>query len=220
MAVTDFSFQNWRVDCETKLPDLALKMASDYNNECPLYFVTRGDDVLGIATYADLNRKTCYLYTYTLTLALEHWIKLSIMKLKPPLKSGNSNRDWVRILSSRARRERRTLPLRDKIKNRVEELMYLARTEKASILTFCYFEELLRIVKEDEDFHSVFSKIRGPTYSNANEFRLRVAHPTKLLVPNKSTENELRQLAQFWKDTRQFLVEEKIRNEKNRDLTG
>lgn len=196
-----------------RMSSVAKRMASEHGRRCRLYFIFGSDRVTGIATYADFNRKVGYLYTYSLILALEHWVKSKIMSTIPPTQSSLSNPLWLTALSRQHVGNPRRRVTRD------QQLITLATAQNENCLDLCYLKELLALLDAPQ-FTALRSKIPSVTLSLANHFRTRAAHPTKLLIPNYSTWSELEDLAEFWDRTAQFVKRENIDNEKNRSRSS
>ncbi len=189
------------ISASERFPSLASRFSSEYSEGCPLYLVNLGRDKWGIATYADLNRKTGYLYTYALILALEQWIKNTILHDFPPLEGEHSNPEWVDGL---------------KFKD-ANKLLRDAKAQKECCLSLCYLGQLIRIVNKNKKFEYMKNILPQAVFHHANSIRVRVAHPTKLLVPNSNARSELHSLAQFWEAAEKFVKDYAPGNTKNRN---
>jgi hypothetical protein len=214
LAGSDISLtSDWTLHNRERMSSVAKRMASEHGRRCRLYFIFGSEGVTGVATYADFNRKVGYLYTYSLILALEHWVKSKIMSTIPPTPSSLSNPLWLTALSRQYVGSPRRGVTRD------QQLIALATSQNENCLDLCYLKELLALLDAPQ-FAIVKSKMPSATLSLANHFRTRVAHPTKLLIPNSSIWSELENLAEFWDTTAQFVKRENIDNEKNRSRSS
>jgi hypothetical protein len=173
------SFQESIVDSSERLPALARRFLQDGLDNYKLYFVTDGGrNPLGIMTYADLNRRTSYIYSYVMMSFLEQWAKMQIEN-RYRLVGRRLSKKWMSSLSV----ERRSL------------LVRWAAEKHQSTLGVASLEDLVRILRRDvkQDMDRNFKRM----LASALSIRPRVAHPVKLLVPRKDSEG-LSHLLRFW----------------------
>src|SRR6059036_2823109 len=123
-----------RIPADFQLVALTDRLIEQGTKGFPILFVKNGGGAtIGILNYSDLNRKSVYLYSYTMLLFLEHWIKESIRK--SALDQGLTNK-CVETLSG--------LPARDtKYKNRLDQLMSTARNRGQQPLVACDLKDLV-----------------------------------------------------------------------------
>src|SRR5467141_2356946 len=68
-------FESFTIPSDTPLAELAQRLEKDWREQCALYFVVDVKGPLGLMTYADLNRRTAYIFSYTVLLFIEQWIR-------------------------------------------------------------------------------------------------------------------------------------------------
>lgn len=173
------SFQESMVGSSERLPALARRFLQDGMENYNLYFVTDGGrNLLGIMTYADLNRRTSYIYSYVMISFLEQWAKMQIEN-KYRLVGRRLSTRWMSSLDA----ERRSLLARQ------------AAEKHQSTLGVASLDDLIRILRRDvkQDMDRDFKRM----LASALSIRPRVAHPVKLLVPRKDSEG-LSHLVRFW----------------------
>ena len=175
-------------------------------DDYPLFFVMNENnhDPIGIMTYADLNRRASYIYTYVLLVFLEQWIKKQILK-----KYCNERRklsdEWMNTLSLKKRRDGITTKA---------HLIGLAKKKNESTLTLCGLDDLIHVLRNDPNLSNELAQIPRHTLPAAVAIRPKIAHPTKLIVPRKSAAESLRHLSLLWRDTISFIRNNDF-NEKN-----
>lgn len=184
------------VNPSSRLPDLADRIRSDGLRDYELYVVrAMGKPPLGVMTYADLNRRTVYIYCYILLNFLEQWVKGRIvMKYREPNRSLSPL--WMTSLGAQ----------------REKELFEDAEGRGQTPLGVADLSDLVQVLREDlkprmgNDWRRMVNA--------AMMLRTRVAHPVKLLLP-KADLNSLRNLIYFWRGMMP-LVQKNDFNERNR----
>ncbi len=148
-------------------------------------------------TYADLNRRTAYIFSYTLLLFLEQWIRKKIVE-----KYGRSDRtlaeDWVETLGAK----------------RKTKLQRWSEEKQEGLLSVCDIKDLIKVLQQDPKLEGELRQVDKGILPLANKIRVKVAHPTKLLLPRDRGREQLKRLALFWERTIPF-VEDNDFNEKN-----
>jgi len=149
----------------------------DYN----FYFVqANGRTPKGILTYADLNRRTVYIYCYVMLNFLEQWIKKLIMeKYEEPNRTLSPS--WMLSLGEK----------------RKQELISEAKDRDQTAMGVADLEDLIQVLTLD--LEPSMSNDRRRMLNAARVIRTGVAHPVKLLVP-RGDSDALRHLIWFWKE--------------------
>lgn len=171
------------------------------SDEPKLYFITDHGVPLYIFTYSDLNRRSVYIYFYTLILFLEQWIREKIAE-NHRLQGRRLDPRWMNALSQDERRN----------------LHNSSVSKKESTLSVAGLKHLIKAYKKDgalEWVRQMHSEIITGKLLNYTEFlRPKVMHPTKLLVPRGDFSNRLKCL-QYVSTQISKLIQEEDFNSKN-----
>ncbi len=161
-------------------------------DEPNLYFVTTEDGPVGVLTYADLNRKSCYVYSYIMLMSLEQALREAIEKAYSKIERKNA---WMG-------------KLRPGQQNRLKGLSI---DQKESTLSCAGLEDMVVVVENDPAVKKIwemrYKGIGEETLDSAVKMRNRIAHPNKLLVPRNKRVDCIKGLSRFWKDMHAFVLE-------------
>jgi hypothetical protein len=138
------------------LPQLAARLSHDRLSPTKMYFVMENSsDVHGILTYADLNRRASYIYSYTLLAFLEQWIRGRITD-EYETTDGTLGSTWLGTLSVGRRRT----------------LRKWARTHRESVLSACELRDLLMVLKRDSRLVRYRSSVDARALTPSRRIRL------------------------------------------------
>ena len=182
-----------RVEENDNISTLVTKFISSFETQ-KLYFVSKGAEITGLINHSDLNRKSVYIYLYTRLVALEQGIRKHIKEIY----EGCQEHD-ILLSFSELFRESRIRHLETEIQD-------------DALVSLLYLPEMIKIIQNDvklRDFRSHYSQ---GLLSVANMVRIRIAHPTKLLIPGKTAMKELLNVRDFLEGTDGIIID----NEKNR----
>lgn len=180
-----------RENCE--IPEL-VKVFERNIQKIGLYFVYKDQKITGLINYSDLNRKSVYVYLYLRLVALEQGFRKKFKKVY----ADSIDSDLIESLSKHLSKRR--------AKNISSELT------NESIFSQLNLSEFIRIIETEPDMKDYLSSFKGGFLNIANKVRIRIAHPTKLLVPKKSTLEAISMINKFLDGTRTIIID----NEKNR----
>jgi hypothetical protein len=178
-----------------RLLGLARRFLDDGVESYRLYFVSDGSsNPLGVMTYADLNRRSSYIYCYVMISFLEQWIKKEIVS-KYQTAGRRLRDDWMSSLNS----------------DRTAELLLWAKEKSQTTLGVANLSDLIQVLRRDLKPRTDRSFRR--MLASAEALRPRIAHPVKLLVP-RSDSNSLSHLIDFWREMMPIIQQNDL-NEKN-----
>ena len=146
---------------------LDLIVRRDKPRDHGLYFVDdRRQSPMGIFTYADFNKKSVYLYCYTLLSSVELWAKRMISK------QFTDQDGWLSLLEPK--RKRNTLKYSER------------NLEKP--LDCVGFPDIYKIITSSPELCSkaIREGLTCPVLTSLLRIRDRIAHPVKLLLPRSS----------------------------------
>ncbi len=182
---------------------LIKRIKDDYKQDrsINLYFITNENAETGIITYADLNRRSVYIYNYIIYLFVEQWLRKQISDVFR-IEGRKIDKNWMKYLE----------------KSQKEKLIKNAIDKKESTISVCNFDDLLLVFKKDPKFETLRSSMKEElslkTLESLRSMRPKIAHPTKLLVRKDKIQDSLRELTCVSELTKGFIPKEDS-NEKN-----
>lgn len=201
--ITIKKVKNYNFKVNDSLNKVIKKIKEDYEitDEINLYFITNNETVTGIITYADLNRKSVYIYNYILYSFVEQWLRKQISK-----EYKNKNRrisdKWMMALNE----------------GQKMELMKRSKKQGESTISVCDLFHLVQVFKKDPKFTTLreetTDKLTVKTLEDLVSMRPKIAHPTKLLVPKDKIKDRLTRLMRISDLVEMFIPYEDF-NEKN-----
>jgi len=159
-----------------------------------------------VITYADLNRRSCYIYTYTMINFVEQWIKKRIISHYGSGRRLNPN--WMESLKLKETRHKNKAT--GKKITRWDVLDAALRSGDGP-LGLTYFDDLMHVLEYDTAMALDRQELSSQVRETSIDLRLKVAHPVKLLLPRSDDPSELRRLRDFW----QFMIPFIQRNDFN-----
>jgi hypothetical protein len=197
-------FQGHTIGSSELLPRVVERIMMKGVEPCRLYFVLdEHAKPIGIMTYADLNRKTSYIYTYTLILFLEQWLKKRIVE-KFHVRGQKQDDSWITTLEH----------MKGIGGKSAKELLKDKATNGGTPLSWANLEHLVHVFTNDKLLQEDFRRVRG-LCPDAAYLRPRVAHPVKLLISRSRAREDIRRLKRFWTRMEPFVRVNDF-NEKNR----
>lgn len=199
-------FENYTFDARENIKSIIERIKEDVErSELPnIYLITDRDYQLGIMTYADLNRRSVYIYNYIIVLFIEQWIKANIARNYMTRNRKISN-NWMKSLDSK----------------RKKQLIQWSKEKGESTLSVASITDLIQIFTKEPSLSSLREnyreKIPNKTLADIIFIRPKVMHPTKLLVPKNDIKNGLKRLMRISKLTDDLIRQEDF-NEKNQSL--
>lgn len=200
--------EQFRVSANLRLVELTERLVKLGTKQFPILFVVDQDDMtIGILNYSDLNRKSVYLYSYTLLLFLEHWVKDSV---RESASDRGLTESCVKILS---KLPARNMPHKG---NRLDQLLSTARGRNQLPLLACDLKDLIYILESDEGMRGKHPGLSATSLDFAARFlRNRVAHPNNLLIPTRKSDAVLVKLHTFFEEMERFVrkhdINDKVR---------
>ena len=197
-------FDRYTFSAEDGLKEVVERIYTDFKRTGygSAYLIKNKTEDLGVITYADLNRKSVYIYNYIIILFLEQWIK-NIISQKYRTKSKKINDNWMRSLRTK----------------QSAKLIDLSREKGESTLGVAGIDDLVMVFKHEPSLQNIRSQykdsIPNETLSDIISVRPKVMHPTKLLVPKNNIKNGLKRLMRILRLVDDFIQYEDS-NEKNR----
>ena len=176
------------IQSDLKLIPLVKILSDKGARGSPLFFVRDNSlRTIGILNYSDLNRKSVYLYSYTMLLFLEHWIRDTIRRKKCSM---DESLNFVCI------EELLKLSGRGNIhKTRYEEIVSRVQTRGQHHLVACDLKDLCYILQKDPVLGGAKRELTPVTIDFASTFlRNRIAHPNNLIIPNCNADRNLADL--------------------------
>lgn len=198
-------YSQWVISREESLPQVARILSDHGTHNYPLFFVPSNiQEPLGVLTYADLNRRSCYIYTYTMINFIEQWAKKRIA-----FHYGRQRRldpAWMESLKGLTHTGSKKTPTR---------WHYLKRKAgpNGNPLDVSEFKDLIHVIQNDIATKEPTSKFPTEVVKTAKDLRIRIAHPVKLIVP-KGDEQMLHRIPEFWQYMVSF-VDNNDFNDKN-----
>lgn len=166
-----------------------------------IYLIYKEDKQTGIMTYADLNRRSVYIYNYIIISFVEQWLRIRIAQnFKGKYRKLSNN--WMNSLKT----ERRG------------KLLEWSKDKKESTLSVASIDDLIHVFKNEprlKDLRKEFNKtLSNNVLANILFIRPKVMHPTKLLIPKNNINKGFKRMLTISKLSSEFIPYEDF-NEKN-----
>lgn len=194
---------NYALQSNDNLATVINRLKEDSNRSTAqrLYFVLDRNVPVGLFTYSDLNRRSVYIYFYTLILFLEQWIREKIAD-NHRLPGRKLDPRWMNSLSQKER----------------SNLHELSISKGESTLSVAGLNLLIKAYKKDGALAWTWGQhkdiVTKKLLNFAEEIRPKVMHPTKLLVPRNRIFDRLKSLQYLSTQMRELIQREDF-NTKN-----
>lgn len=196
-------FDNYIFSANESIDNIITRISKDMEkSEFPrIYLISKEENQMGVMTYADLNRRSVYIYNYIIISFVEQWLRARIAQ---------NYKEPGRILS-----EKWMNSLKQNVRNK---LLGFSSSKHESTLSVASLKDLIYVFKNDSSFEELRSRfgevIPDETLNDIISIRDRIMHPTKLLVSKNKKREDMQILKRISKLSTDFLVR-KDRNEKN-----
>ena len=187
--------ENFMFEGDILLPVLVDRMVRDSNNteldQAPLYFVTqkgnRVKDIVGILTFWDLNRAPSYILFYSILVAIEQSLLLSIRKSHT---KWSDHTQIVQEFETEVRNPRSHEAMVDFVQGPKYNFDKLDEWDLRALMVF-YAHDPHVVKEEDESFQQLISIL-------TSDLRNRVGHPVKFMIKNdESFKDDLKILSKI-----------------------
>ena len=196
------SFQNYKFSATDSLIVVIDKIRTDFqNSSLPfLYLIMDGSRPVGIITYADLNRRSTYVYFYILIAFVEQWLRKTIAEKYS--RDRRLSPRWMHTITPSAK----------------ERLTRDSHKKGESTLSVASLSQLVHVFMKDPVFleqrEMYGSQLNNKILSVLNYLRPKIMHPTKLLVPKDKILKRLDALSKIAHQITDLIKREDF-NEKN-----
>ena len=182
-----------KIEENDSISKLVTKFISGFDSQ-KLYFVSKGAEITGLINHSDLNRKSVYIYLYTRLVAMEQGIRKQI---KQAYEGYQEREIFLSLFNFFGERRRRQL---------VNEI------HEEALVSLLFLPEMIKIIQSDVKLRVFHSHYGQGLLTVANKVRIRIAHPTKLLIPGRTALKELLNIKEFLEGADSIIID----NEKNR----
>lgn len=196
-------FDNYIFSANESIDNIITRISKDMEkSEFPrIYLISKEENQMGVMTYADLNRRSVYIYNYIIISFVEQWLRARIAQ---------NYKERGRILSEKWMNSLKQIDRK--------KLLRFSSLKHESTLSVASLKDLIYVFKNDSSFEELRSRfgevIPDETLNDIISIRDRIMHPTKLLVSKNKKREDMQILKRISKLSTDFLVR-KDRNEKN-----